>query len=322
MLDRTPFAEPLLEIAQRFIPKIKERDGRIKYPMFLKSLNDITLGFPEKPTIISARTSHGKTAFMLNCALFHALKCDLNVLFLSLEDTKESIIEKILCNIELIGNYDLKKGNHSSVIPDRFYNKLNQENFFLDDSNGFNIQEIISSYNFTIFKNGRKADIIYWDYLQIIDDAGYDAFNAIMRDIRTFTKTFSIPFVIGCQQNRVAVVGKDKAPTNATTKGSGSIEEVAELMLLLYYPYQVGVEEGKYDEDYGYKNMSDMDKNTVKSSYFEVSVSKNKTGMCYNKLPVEYYGKHYLFRDWTSPSQIIENYKHGFEQINQFKGGF
>lgn len=304
--------EPIHQILPRVLKSIEKRlNGDTLPPVCLETVNEIAMGFPKGPTVISARTSNGKTAFMLQNAISLALK-GFNVLFLSLEDTRLSCTEKVLSNLLMLDNRNLKEGKLDEQYKEIALDAFLDLPFGMADGFGFNMDEIKRAYELSRFKNGKSADIIFWDYIQMLDGAGLDTYNKFMTEIRLWSIENEVSFVAGCQQNRWSV-SKDGSISNAGVKGSGSIEEVAEMIILLCYPYQLGIEVKNLESFPGFNHLTPEEKNAVWMHYFEISISKNKTGPTKHKIPVEYYGKHYYFRDWSNVTQICENHYHGID---------
>jgi replicative DNA helicase len=295
---RQGLGEYFHEILSRVIDRIKNRNDKADLPFFSDILNEITCGFPRgKVTVVSARPSHGKTVFMLQNAANLSLK-GRNVLFLSLEDRKEDLVERVICQVSDNRNRDLKRGNYNHLDNDKLFEVFQNMEIVMDDSFGFNLPEIEKAYKSTIFQNNKLADIIFWDYLQMVDEAGLETYNNFLRSIKRFSLVNNLSFVIGCQQNRWSV-SKDGSVSNAGAKGSGAIEEVSDLILLLYYPFNVNDFKGKFLDYPNFDNLEEKDQNEIWKKYLEISVSKNKTGEIRHKIPFKYLGEKYLFQPWS-----------------------
>lgn len=292
-LNRVPIPESSFTIVDRVFEKIEYRKAlkEAEFPICLKNINDVVYGFPKgEITIISARPSHGKSAFMLQNA-WNLAKHGKNVLFISLEDSKERMVERILGQMFKTSNYDLRKGL-LTVEPYKIKNKFKDLPLLFEERCGRNLFEINEAYEKTIFDNDELADVIFLDYLQLIDNAGFDAYNKFMNNIGEFAAKNSIAMIIGCQQNRWSV-SKDGSVSSAGAKGTGSIEECSDLMLLLYFPYNLNDKKVKYFEDLSPEKLEKL-----WPHYFEVTVSKNKNGPTKNQIKTYFDGQYFLFEDW------------------------
>ena len=132
---RTLDAETPYSVIPKVIEKINNRDGQIDLPFPIESLNTITGGIPKnRITTISARTSHGKSAFLLQSAMNLAEK-DKNIIWISLEEDREQIVERQLSYITKINNRDIFLGKikFDKEIKTRFKNFR----MYLIDAYGF-----------------------------------------------------------------------------------------------------------------------------------------------------------------------------------------
>ena len=75
-------------------------------------------------------------------------------------------------------------------------------------------------------------------------------------------------------------------------------------MLLLYYPYNVNDGKMVIEDDPVFKSLSDKEQELVWQKYLEISISKNKTGPTYHRMPIWFNGKSYFF--WSWPDNLKE----------------
>ena len=179
--------------------------------------------------------------------------------YISLEDDTVTLAQRVLCSMSRL-NFDLLE--RGVKIPDNIFDTAIETaknmKFVILDNYGYNFLEISK----LLEKAGQPPDIIFIDYIQMIDvvegNSRYDAISRFMRDAKAFCLERKLAFVILCQINRIA---KDKErPQLHHLKEAGTIEEVADLVLLLRYP-------DRWSSD---TNISPND--------YEVEVAKNKTG--------------------------------------------
>jgi replicative DNA helicase len=310
-----------IEVFHNVWEKIQKRDSVPEFPFQINSLNNVCNGIPRgRVTIVSGRPSHGKSAFMLNCAI-HLARLGKKIIFLSLEDDKEQIVERMISIILKYENSKLQKGDISGINKLTVMENLNKINFQIVDGFGFNIAELDRTLS-TIEKHIGKQDFIFMDYIQMIDNPKYEVLNDFMHDVKKFVLQNNIGFVLGSQQNRQ----NDDEPTNAGMKGSGGIEETADLILLLNYPVKSG-ERGEIK----FAELSNKDKkfyindtNSMKEifrSYFEIIVSKNKRGLAPVKIQCAYYGNIFTFEDWNDPSEVLSKIRFGHNVKQKIERG-
>ena len=303
MNERECWAERPSEIFDRLIVDIRERQEQSKFPLCVKELEEVCHGFtPGGVTMVSARTSHGKTAFMLYHAMEYA-KQGKNVLYFGLEDGKARITERLLCQFLDFSNYNLRRGVIPEELDKTYLEPL--DSLMIEDGSGFNLRELDLTYQKTIFKDSRRADIIFWDYIQMMEKGGLEVYTQFMRQCGPWVRQQKFPFVVGCQQNRWSV-SKDGEVSLAGMKGAGALEEGSDMVLILNYPYQLGINPKKLEEEF--KALSDSRlrwieerenlKNEIWQRYFEISVAKQKDGMTKHSIPMMFEGAKYRFADW------------------------
>lgn len=319
---RRLIGEPPNELARQVVEKIKARDGKEAFQIFLPKLNEVTFGFKQYGiNTIAARTSHGKSAFMVQAAM-HLGKMGKNVSFVTLEDKNESVIERFICNLYKISNRDLLQGK-LDIPVEQIEKDLEAYNIYYFDRYGFNIGELDEIHEFATFdEQGSKTDIFFIDYIGRTDHfLDHEKIANFMRHLDFWCKSKKVTVVLGAQVNRLGVgeVANDKI------KGSGSIEEVSELVLMLNYPYQLG-KNPKFREDYLHELQvltSEAQRKGQKVDYeklfnrthYEISVTKGKSTSVGHSLHFSYFGEYYDFRERVCPEAMVHGFcpKHGYE---------
>lgn len=229
----------------------------------INSLNDNLWGWQRgKFYIIAARPSIGKSAFSLQMAYDQALQGK-RVLFLSLEMTVVDMIERLFCHACDVSNSEVLRGGFSKYhdVFEDFYNKLESMQLVLSDCIGKETEEIESMIN----KMTIKPDVIIVDHLNAIKSSGFNTkmdIDAYVDYLRTMTKKNNLVTILCCQINRIGQDDKDKTPKLHDLKGSGNLEEAADIVILLHWPYK-------------YKTAKDT---KVKRSDFMAIVAKNRNG--------------------------------------------
>ena len=206
-------------------------------------LDSFTQGFQKSDLIIIAgRPSMGKTALALNIGL-NILKDSNNpVLFFSLEMSKEQLIYRLLTNETNISNLKLKTGN---LYKDDWI-KLNQTikllasaPLFIDDTPNLSIQDIKVKVKKVIFEQNYPGIIII-DYLQLMQISNNQTVNRtqeisqITRSLKNLAREFNVPIIVLSQLSRNVETRINKRPILSDLRESGSIEQDADLVLMLY----------------------------------------------------------------------------------------
>ena len=207
------------------------------------ALDSLTQGFQKSDLIILAgRPGMGKTAFSLNITLNAIRQSKLPILFFSLEMSKEQIIYRLLSMETNINQIRMKNGKLSQ--PDwikltKAINILSKLPLFLDDTVDLSINDIRSKIKTILFEQ-KKIGLVIIDYLQLMQISQTKVENRaqelsqITRLLKTLAREFNIPIIALSQLSRNVENRIDKKPVLSDLRESGSIEQDADLVLMLY----------------------------------------------------------------------------------------
>jgi len=236
-------------------------------------LDSFTQGFQKSDLIIIAgRPSMGKTALCLNIAVNVIKSSKLPVLFFSLEMSKEQLIYRLLTTESNINSMKLKSGNLykedwlklNTTIKD-----LSSFPLFIDDTANLTIQEIQSKVNKIIFEQNQIGLIII-DYLQLMQNIKFKTENRaqelsqITRFLKILAKEFQVPIIALSQLSRNVENRTNKRPILSDLRESGSIEQDADLVLMLY-------------RDNYYNNLQNKN-NSNNKNIVELIIAKQRNG--------------------------------------------
>lgn len=207
------------------------------------NLDSLTQGFQKSDLIILAgRPSMGKTAFILNITENILKKYKVPILFFSLEMSKEQLIYRLLSNETGISQTRLKIGNlykedwNTLKKSIQNYSRLP---FFIDDQANLTIQNIRSKIKTVLFEQN-KVGLIVIDYLQLLLNSNLKSENRVQelsqitRALKNISKEFQIPVIALSQLSRNVENRINKRPVLSDLRESGSIEQDADLVLMLY----------------------------------------------------------------------------------------
>lgn len=207
------------------------------------ALDSLTQGFQKSDLIIVAgRPSVGKTAFSLTISLNIIKYSKLPVLLFSLEMSKEQIMYRLLSMETNVSQSRLRSGK----LYKSDWNKLNKIvkllsklPLFVDDSSTLSVQEIRAKLKTILFQYPGIGLVII-DYLQLmqtpISSNGNRAqeLSQITRALKNLAREFNIPIIALSQLSRNVETRTDKKPILSDLRESGSIEQDADLVLMLY----------------------------------------------------------------------------------------
>lgn len=206
-------------------------------------LDSVTQGFQKSDLIIIAgRPSMGKTALCLNIALNVIKNYECPILFFSLEMSKEQVIYRILANEIEISNTRLKTGQ----IYENDWAQINQTvknlsalPLFINDMPNLSVQEIRAKVQKIVFEQ-KNIGLIIIDYLQLMQNSKMQGDNRVQelsqitRGLKSIAREFQVPLITLSQLSRSVENRINKRPILSDLRESGSIEQDADLVLMLY----------------------------------------------------------------------------------------
>jgi replicative DNA helicase len=206
-------------------------------------LDSLTQGFQKSDLIIIAgRPSMGKTALSLNMASNVIKNSKLPVLFFSLEMSKEQIMYRLLAMETNINQMRLKNGKlyqNDWVKLNKMIKIISKFPLFIDDTFNLSIQDIRSKIKTILFEQNELGLVII-DYIQLMQNPKMKIENRVQelsqitRSLKTIAREFDIPIIGLSQLSRNVENRLDKKPILSDLRESGSIEQDADLVLMLY----------------------------------------------------------------------------------------
>jgi len=245
-------AEPIsraIEETFRRIDSAAHRAGLTGLPTGLYELDDLLCGLNAGDLVVlAARPSMGKTALALSWidhAALHPpewLGRAPTILFYSLEMGQQSIVQRMLCSHARVDFYKLRTGR----IPNEDYGRLAEAagelsttRIFIDDSPGLTVMSMRGRARRLRAKQG-SLDLIVVDYLQLMSppraESRQQEVSQISRALKDLARELEVPVVALSQLSRAVELRDDKRPQLSDLRESGSIEQDADVVLLLSRP--------------------------------------------------------------------------------------
>ena len=206
-------------------------------------LDSLTQGFQKSDLIIIAgRPSMGKTALSLNIAANVIKNSKLPVLFFSLEMSKEQIMYRLLAMETNINQMRLKNGKlyqNDWIKLNKMIKIISKFPLFIDDTFNLSIQDIRSKIKTILFEQNQLGLVIV-DYIQLMQNPKLKIENRVQelsqitRSLKTIAREFDIPIIGLSQLSRSVENRVDKKPILSDLRESGSLEQDADLVLMLY----------------------------------------------------------------------------------------
>jgi len=240
------------EVAGRQLKVIDEIAGRQQMVTGIatgfRDLDSMTSGLQRGDlVIIAARPSMGKTAFAMNIAQNAALHTQPHggkavVGVFSLEMSKESLVQRMLCSQGRVDAHRLRTG---ALVRDDWrrlglaVGDLSEAQIYLDDTPGISVLEMRAKAR-RLLNEQKKLDMVIVDYLQLMTGRGrYESrqqeVSQISRELKMLAKELNVPLVALSQLSRAPETrtGQHK-PQLSDLRESGSIEQDADVVMFIY----------------------------------------------------------------------------------------
>ncbi len=217
--------------------------------------------------IIAGRPSMGKTSFAMNVAEHIGADEGKAMAIFSLEMSKVQLAEKLLCSRGMVDSQLVRRGAlDTATYKDLLHtsSELSQAPIYIDDTPGMTPLEIRAKAR--RLKAQYDIQCIVIDYLQLMSIGGrvesrQAEISTISRQIKSLARELDVPVMILSQLNRAAEQREDHRPRMSDLRESGSIEQDADVVLLLHR------------EDYYHKELEYEPTNKA-----EVIIAKQRNG--------------------------------------------
>jgi replicative DNA helicase len=237
----TPFKDAL-KSAFKMIENAK--DGILSgIPTGFKDLDEKTNGLQNGELIlIAARPSMGKTTLAMNIVYHVGVQLHQPVVLFSLETSQVQLAGNMLCRHVKLDPHRVRQGrltNEEREMLPLSLGALEEAPIFLDDTSALNTFEIRAKVRRLKAQKGLRLAVI--DYLQLMQgptqiDSREQQIAAISRSLKGLAREMHIPVIAVAQLNRGAEERDDHRPRMADLRESGSLEQDADVVLLLHRP--------------------------------------------------------------------------------------
>jgi replicative DNA helicase len=236
-------AEVLNKIIDDLWEKAKQPGHLSGVPSGFAGLDSYTDGLQKSELIIIAgRPSVGKTAFGLNILLNVLKKTRLPVLFFTLEMSAQQLMYRLLSMETRLDQNKFKTG----LLNNEDWTKINlvmkilgKIPMYIHDQPHLNTIDIRQKLK-NLYKVYPRVGLVMIDYLQLMEEPTLKHINRaqeisiITRELKNIAREFDVPIVALSQLNRTLDGRTDPKPMLSDLRDSGSIEQDADLVLMLY----------------------------------------------------------------------------------------
>jgi replicative DNA helicase len=224
------------------IEAARGRDGQMTgIPTGFSGLDQLTNGLHAgQMIIIAARPAMGKSTLALDFARSAAIKHGFPTILFSLEMGRSEIAMRLMSAEGAVPLQNMRKGTLDSrdwttIASTR--GRINDAPLYIDDSPNMTLVEIRAKCRRLKQRQGLKMVII--DYLQLMTsgkrvESRQQEVSEFSRALKLLAKELQVPVIALSQLNRGPEQRADKKPALSDLRESGSIEQDADMVVLLH----------------------------------------------------------------------------------------
>lgn len=210
-------------------------------PTGFADLDELTNGLhPGQMIIVAARPGVGKSTLGLDLARAASIQHGLCSAFFSLEMTKTEIVMRLISAEAQVPLHDIRKGHMSDESWARIARKtadVSSAPLFIDDSPNLTMMEIRAKARRLKQRNDLKLVIV--DYMQLLSsgkrvESRQLEVSEFSRQMKLLAKELDVPVIALSQLNRGPEQRTDKKPMLSDLRESGSLEQDADMVILLH----------------------------------------------------------------------------------------
>jgi replicative DNA helicase len=235
LFDSIEDAVKMMEVAQK-------RGGEmVGVPTGFSELDDMTHGLhPGQLVILAARPAVGKSTLALDIARNAAIKHNKPVIFFSLEMGRAEIAMRLLSAESRIYLQSMRKGSLSDNDWSRIASvrgEINSAPLYIDDSPNMTLVEIRAKCRRLAKLVGLEMIVI--DYIQLMTsgkkvESRQQEVSEFSRALKLLAKELGVPVIAISQLNRNSEKSENKKPELSHLRESGSLEQDADVVVLLH----------------------------------------------------------------------------------------
>ena len=224
------------------IEAIGSRDGEmIGVPTGFQDLDGITHGLhPGQMVIVAGRPAMGKSTLALDIVRSASIKHGLTSVIFSLEMSRNEITMRLLSAEAQIALHKMRSGGLSDddwTLLARRMGEVSGAPMFIDDSPNMSMMEIRAKCR--RLKQRHDLRLVVVDYLQLMTsgrrvESRQLEVSEFSRSMKLLAKELEVPVLAVSQLNRGAEQRTDKRPMLSDLRESGSLEQDADMVILLH----------------------------------------------------------------------------------------
>ena len=254
-------------------------------PTGYRGLNKLTHGFQKGEFIVlAARPGVGKTALALNLAYNAASRGNKPVGYFSLEMPATTLFKRLVANESrvrydsLLTGFGLSKNNTRLKII-QACESLSKMKIYVDDTSGIQLLDLVAKVR-TLYNREPELGLVVVDYIGLVNtnlrnksDRHLEV-QLVSQTLKKLALELKIPIIGVAQLNRKVEDRPGGEPQLSDLRESGSIEQDADIVMLLHQPKVTSDDE----ETQPKKNVNIYDKSAREVDAAQDKVAKKEGG--------------------------------------------
>ena len=262
-------AGDLVKRAKKRIEEIAGKEGVSGVVTGFEKLDILTSGFQSADLIVIAgRPSMGKSAFVLSMIRNAAVEFGIPVALFSPEMSSSQIINRLICSETGLSLSKLRTGKLEKHEWEQLSVKsriIEKAPIYIDDSYNLTVQKLSDLARISVIDNDVRIIVIDNIHQLSSGDIGKGNFtreqeiSTIVRGLKSLAKELHIPIIAVAQLSRdIEYRNSHKRPILNDLRGSGTIEEIADIVSFIYRPEYYKIEEWDDDEQMSTKGQAEF----------------------------------------------------------------
>ncbi|MDO5700598.1 MAG: replicative DNA helicase [Bowdeniella nasicola] len=240
--DYVPLRQILDDVTVEIQAAAKHDGEMLGVPTGFKDLDHLTNGLhPGQMIIIAARPGLGKSTLAMDICRSASIRMGLTSVIFSLEMSRTEMAMRLLSAESGIRLQELRKGRFLSDEDWQHLattmSRLSEAPLYIDDSPNMSLMEIRSKCR--RLKQQHDLRLVVVDYLQLMSsgkkvESRQQEVSEFSRALKLLAKEIEVPVIAVAQLNRGPEQRTDKKPMMSDLRESGSLEQDADVVILLH----------------------------------------------------------------------------------------
>jgi replicative DNA helicase len=239
--DYVPAGDLIGETFDAIEAASKRGTGMTGIPTGFMDLDKLTDGFQAGQfVIVAGRPASGKSTLGLDVIRSAAVRHQIPSVAFSLEMSRQEIMMRLLSAEARVALQRIRKGDLDELDWARLakmQGPIEAAPLFIDDSPNMTLPQIRAKCRRLKARHGLKLVVV--DYLQLMTsgkrvESRQQEVSEFSRALKLLAKELEVPVIAACQLNRGPEQRSDKKPLLADLRESGSLEQDADIVILLH----------------------------------------------------------------------------------------